>query len=103
MNLLQTLSHAGEEHSSTVSEIAHRYPDIIVVPSFVLAVAGIGYITYLITSRNFGNSMFVVAVILFFSGFAFAQDYPLVSVLSLTVGLVLAMMLAFGGLSGSGK
>jgi hypothetical protein len=98
--MIHVVAHAGETHSDAVETIAHTAaPWYIAVPLFIMFVAMIGYLTWLVSGKRPAAVMAVLSVVLLISGFTMFNISAAISVISITVGIVLAGVQAFGSLS----
>lgn len=101
---LDVLAHAGEEHSDSLDTVTHAVsPWYVAVPLFLLVVAGIGYLTWLLSGRKPDTVLIVLSIVLLISGFTLFNISPFISVISITVGILMAGILTFGGLAEDAK
>jgi predicted membrane protein len=101
--ITQLLAHAGEEHSDIAETVTHYAPWYIAVPIFFIIIALIGYLAWLVSGKKIDTVLFVEALLMLFTGFLVFNISPVVSVISITVGIVLAGFLAFVGIAGDTK
>lgn len=92
-------AHAGETHSDVLETAAHFVaPWYLAVPAFLIALAIIGYLTWLISGKKIDVVMIVLAIACLISGFTLFNVSAAVSVIAITGGLMLAMFLTLGSL-----
>lgn len=104
MDLISQFAHDGEAHIDTIESVSHAVtPWYIAVPVFLVAVVIISYITWIISGKKLDTVMFVLATILLITGFTMFNISAAISVISITVGIVLAGILALFGIAGSPK
>ena len=102
--MLKILAHSGESHENSFEKFAHEYtPGFLAVPAYLLALAMIGYIVWIVSGKKTDAVLIVLAVINLICGFTFYAISPLVSVIAITMGLVMSGMLTFGGISNDTK
>lgn len=101
--IIQILAHAGEEHADVAEAVTHLAPAYIAVPIFFIVAVIVGYLTWLVSGKKLDTVLFVLALLMLVAGFTMFMISPIVSVLSITIGIVFAGMLAFIGLSGDKK
>lgn len=101
--IMKIIAHAGEEHSDTIETINHYLPWYIAIPVFLLIIAMIGYLTWIVSSRKTDTVALVLAVVFLISGLTLFAISPVISVISITSGILLAGALTFLGLAGDNK
>jgi hypothetical protein len=101
--IIQTLAHAGEEHSDVAEAVTHFAPWYIAIPLFIVTMAIIGYLTWLVSGKKLDTVFLVLAFCMLIIGFTAFTISPIVSVLAITIGIILAGLLAFVGLTGDSK
>jgi len=94
-------AHAGEVHETTVETIAHELAWYIQLPIFIVSVFILGYVIWLITKKP-DTTVLIMATILLIAGFLCFSIAPLISILSITVGMTATLFVTLVGL-GSGK
>jgi hypothetical protein len=93
-------SHADALHETAIESTLHMLgPWFTSVPIILAIVAAIGYLTYLVSGKNVGTTILIESLCLLAVGFITATAYPILSVLAMTIGLVLAGFIAFSGLA----
>lgn len=101
--LLQVFSHAGEAHESSAEATSHLVGSwYIMLPLFILAVAGLAAIVQLLF-KKIDITAIVTSFALLVSGFTLYNVSALVSILSITIGLMLAMAITLIGLQSPAK
>lgn len=101
--ILQIIAHAGEEHSDVAEAVSHFAPWYIAIPIFIITMAIIGYLTWLVSGKKIDTVLLVLAFCMLIVGLTSFTISPIVSVLAITIGIILAGLLAFGGLAGDRK
>jgi len=92
------LSHADEVHTAAVSAAKHSLGDwYIGLPLFLLVVFGVGAIVQLTFKKSF-ITLTTLAVLLLVIGFTTYSISPLVSILSITLGLMGTLILTLTSL-----
>ncbi len=100
MKLLTLFAHAGEEHADSAESLAHTIsPWYITLPLFLLLLATVGYITWVLSKKNLGTTLMVLSGVMLISGIALYEISPLISALSIIGGIVIAGFLALASLS----
>lgn len=100
VTFLTILAHAGEEHSNTAATVTHTLaPWYIAVPVFLISVAVIGYLAWLVSGKKLDIVAVVLSIVLLISGFTLFNVSAAISVISITVGLVLTGAIALIGLA----
>jgi len=97
------VAHAGEEHSDVTEAVAHFAPSYISVPVFLVATAMIGYLVWLVSGKKLDTTLFVLALTMLITGFTVFNIAPIVSVLAITTGIIIAGFLAFVSIAGDTK
>ncbi len=93
------LAHAGEVHSDSAETVGHSLTAwYIAVPIFLIAVATIGYLTWLVSGKKPHIVLTVLSVALLIFGFTLFTISAAVSVIAITAGLILAGFQAFTSL-----
>jgi predicted membrane protein len=105
MNYFVTLvAHAGEDHRATTESLSHYVaPWYIAIPSFLLVIGAIGYLTWLLSGKKLDKTLIVVAIVMLVSGFMMFVISPAVSIISFTGGILLSGLLSFTSLSGKNE
>lgn len=101
MNIAQLLAHAGEEHENAIEASSHLALTTwyIALPLFIVANVSISYIVWILSNKQLHNVLLLEAIVLLVSGFVFAEIVPVISIISLTFGIILAGFLAFVSIS----
>jgi hypothetical protein len=99
--ITQIIAHAGEEHSDVAEAVSHFAPSYIAIPLFFVVMGIIGYLTWLVSGKKLDTVLIVLAICMLIIGFTAFTISPIVSVFSITIGIVLAGVLAFTGLAGT--
>jgi hypothetical protein len=101
--MLYRFAHAEEVHTDGLESITH-YGDAwyIAIPVFLIISATIGYLTWLVSGKNFGTVLLVLAGFFLIIGFGLFSISPIVSAIAIVCGMLIAGFLALAGLS-SGK
>ena len=94
-------AHSGEEHSSTIESVAHELAWYIQLPIFIISVLVLGYLVWLLTKKQ-DTTVLIMATILLIAGFACFSVAPLISILSISLGMTATLFVTLIGL-GSGK
>jgi len=103
MLMLHILAHAGETHSDSLEAVAHyTAPWYISLPLFFVIIGMIGYLTWLVSGKNFGTVLSVLAAVLLIIGFTLYSVSALVSGIAIVLGIMTAGFLALASLT-SGK
>ena len=98
--MFKLLAHAGETHSEDLETIAHYVaPWYFAIPVFLLILAGIGYVTWIVSGKNTGTVLMTLAVIMLVCGMTMFAISPAVSIISILGGMLLSGLLAITGLS----
>jgi hypothetical protein len=92
-------AHAGEEHTDTIESISHYLPWYIAIPVFIIAISIIGYLTWIVSGKKIDTVALVLAFVLLISGLTLFTVSPIISVISITLGIILAGALTFLGLT----
>jgi hypothetical protein len=101
--MLPIIAHAGESHSDSIESIAHyTAPWYIAIPVFILVTFAIAYLVWLVSNKDMGAVLLLIAGWLLLVGFGLYSISPVVSALSIVSGILIAGFLALAGLS-SGK
>ena len=93
-------AHAGENSDTVSTAVSQSLLDkwYILLPLYVLTVAAVAYLTYLVSRRSFWVTYNVVLSILLVAGMTGYTTSAAVSVLSLSVGFAMALAQAMTGL-----
>ena len=103
-NVFQYVAHAGEDHSDSLESVAHVVsPWYLAVPTFLLVMFAIGYLTWIISGKKPDAVLIVLALVSLVSGFTLFVVSPITSVIAITGGMIIAGILTFGGLSHDAK
>lgn len=95
--VLLTFAHAGESHESTLSSTIHSFPWYIQLPLFFCVLGAVFSVAWLIT-KKVGSSLLATSFVLLVIGFGSYQVAPIVSILSITLGLTSTLFLTLVGL-----
>lgn len=92
--MLQNLAHAGEIHDATITSTSWFSLNnwYIALPFFILALAIIGYVTYVLSKKSFGNVFIVINVLLLVSGMYLYTKSPVLSIFALTAGFTMCLL-----------
>lgn len=96
---IQIFAHAGEEHSETIESINHFLPWYFAIPLFLLTLAVIGYLVWIVSGRKLDTVALILAFICLISGFGLFVISPAVSVVAITLGIILAGAVTFLGIA----
>jgi type II secretory pathway component PulF len=92
MNMLHLFAHSGEKHADSAEAARHLLNSwYVALPLFLLIVTGIAILTYLVSKRDVITTALVTALVLLVSGFTLYTYSAAISVVSITLGLMLAM------------
>lgn len=92
-NIIKVIAHGGEVHETAGEATSHLLSTwYIALPIFILAVSGLASIVYLI-SRKVDVTLIVVSIVLLVSGFTMYSVSAIISVVSITLGLMGALAL----------
>lgn len=91
-------AHAGESHGSELEAAAHELPWFLQIIVFLVGIALVYSLVWLIT-KKVDTSLLVVSFVLLVTGFLVFQIAPIVSVLAITAGLIATLFVTFVGLS----
>ena len=91
------IAHSGEVHESSIETTVHELAWFVQLPLFIASVAAFAYAVWLI-SKDYSKTLLITSALLLISGFAFYSLSPLISVLSITVGLVATLLVTLLGL-----
>lgn len=98
--IISLFAHAEEVHENNVESTIHSlgpwYVALLLVTAVLIA---IGYLVWVVSGRKFGSVLLFESICLLLIGFVAATSYPLISVITLTIGIFLAGFLAFAGLA----
>ncbi len=104
MNLIEQFAHDGETHVDTAETVSHVVaPWYVAVPVFLIVIAVIGYLAWIISGKKLDSVMFVLAITLLIAGFTLFNISAAISVISITIGIILAGILTLFGIAGSSK
>ena len=102
--MFRILAHAGEDHSDSLEAVAHyAAPWYIAIPLFLLVVAMVGYLTWIVSGRNLGTVLMVLSGVLLVIGFTLYTISTVVSGIAIVAGILIAGFLALASLSGPQK
>jgi len=90
-------AHAGEEHETIVEATAHELSWFVQLPIFVITIAVVAYFIWLIT-KKIDTTILLTSTILLVAGFAFFSIAPLVSILSISIGMTATLFVTLTGL-----
>lgn len=96
---INEFAHGGEIHQSKLTAEIHAFAWYIQVPLFLCFVGAVFSLAWLIT-RKISTAMLATSFVLLILGFGSYQLAPIVSILSITLGLAATLFLT---LIGSGK
>lgn len=99
---VQSVAHAGESHQSTLTSKIHAFPWFIQLPLFLCLVGTVFSLTWIIT-KKISSSLLATSFVLLVAGFGTYQIAPIVSILSITVGLASTLFLTLVGLESKEK
>lgn len=97
--ILSILAHGGEEHGSEIAASIHEVAWYYQLPVFFLALLGIGTLIWLIT-KKLDLVIMISSFLMLITGFLVFQVAPLVSIISITLGLVATLAVTLVGLGG---
>ncbi len=101
---LLRFAHAGEDHGDGLSAVSHYIaPWYIALPAFLFMMFTIGYITWLVSGKNLGTTLMVMAGAMLVSGVALYSVSPLVSAISIVGGILIAGFMALASLGSPQK
>lgn len=101
--ITRILAHAGETHADTAEAVSHAIPWYIALPLFFIAVAAIGYLTWIISKKKTSVVLLVEAIVLLIAGFTLFNVSAAISVIAITAGIILAGFIAITGLINDSK
>jgi ABC-type proline/glycine betaine transport system permease subunit len=90
-------AHAGEDHSTEVETVVHELSWYVQLPIFFVVTALVAYIAWLITKKH-DTTILITSTLLLVAGFAFFSVAPLVSILSITLGMTATLLVTLIGL-----
>ncbi len=100
MLMLEIIAHAGETHSDGLEAVAHyTAPWYIALPVFFIVIAMIGYLTWLVSGKNIGTVLSVLAAVMLIMGFTLYSVSALVSGIAIVLGIMTAGFLALASLT----
>lgn len=89
------LAHAGEEHTDLAASTTHWLQEwYVAVPLFVLGVAMIAYLTWLVSNRNRHTTLGVVTFALLIIGFTSFNWSAPVSIIAILTGIAFSLFAA---------
>ncbi|MBP6961969.1 hypothetical protein KBB49_00320 [Candidatus Saccharibacteria bacterium] len=94
-NLL--FAHAGEDHSTTAEAVAHQLEWFYQIPIFIVSVFIVGYFIWLITKKQ-DTTVLLTSTILLIAGFACFSVAPIISILSISIGIIATLFVTLVGL-----
>lgn len=96
-------AHVGEDHEATTVAASHFLLDTwyLLLPLYILSVAAIAYLAFLVSGRSFSVTYNVVLAILLISGMIGYTTSVVIGVFSLSVGFAMALLQAIAGLGGA--
>ena len=104
MNSFYIFSHAGEAHEAELDGIAHLLsPWYFAIPTFLIVLGLIGYLTWVVSGRKADRVMIVLAILCLLSGFTLFNISAAVSVIAILGGLTISILLTFSGLAAESK
>ena len=104
IELMNTLfAHSGETHVDTVEAVAHYAQWYIAIPLYLLVMAAITYVVWLVTGKKKDTTLLIVSFVLLISGLTMFNISPFISVIAITTGLVATLFSAFVGLTSEAK
>ncbi len=96
--MLNTIfAHAGEEHATTAEAVAHQLEWFYQLPIFLVSVLVLGYFIWLITKKQ-DTTVLLTSTILLIAGFVCFSIAPLISILSISVGITATLFVTLMGL-----
>lgn len=95
------MAHAGEPHGGNIDYIRHiiEADPWIFLPLIMLVIVLIPAIMYAV-SKSFSSSALVALLLLFVIGTLSYAAAPILAIICITAGFVLALTLVFGGIAG---
>lgn len=94
-NLL--FAHAGEEHATTIEATAHELSWYVQLSIFLVSVLALSYFIWLITKKQ-DTTVLLTSTILLVAGFACFSVAPLISILSISIGMTATLFVTLVGL-----
>ncbi len=97
--ITQILAHAGEDHGSEAAATIHELAWYYQLPIFFLVFLGICTLIWLIT-KKLDLVILISSTMMLITGFLVFQVAPLVSIISITLGLIATLAVTLIGLGG---
>jgi formate-dependent nitrite reductase membrane component NrfD len=102
--ILQYFAHAGEDHATATEATNHMLQEwYIALPLFLLALVGVAAITYMLTKKSKPVTYLVITGILLISGIFAYTIAPIISIVSLAVGMAMTLVLVLFSLMPKNK
>ncbi len=95
--MFNILAHAGEAHSTKAETVSHELSWFIQLPVFVVSVLALGYFIWIITKKQ-DTTVLLTSTILLITGFACFSIAPLISILSISLGMTATLFVTLVGL-----
>lgn len=95
--MFDILAHAGEDHATTAEAVSHELSWFVQLPIFLVSVLVLGYFIWLITKKK-DTTVLLTSTILLIAGFACFSVAPLISILSISVGMTATLFVTLVGL-----
>ena len=95
--MFDILAHAGEVHENTIEKTAHGLAWYTQLTIFVISVLALAYFIWLITKKQ-DTTILLTSTILLIAGFACFSIAPLISILSISVGMTATLFVTLVGL-----
>lgn len=96
--VLDLVAHAGEVHENTVESTFHSTEWYVQLPVFFLIVAVISGAIWLLTKSRTATTI-VMSVLLLIGGFAMFSLTPIISIVSISTGLLAGLFLLLIGVA----
>lgn len=90
-------AHGGEIHDSTIESSAHALAWYIQIPLFIFIMVGVYSLLQLLIKQK-STLYLVIAFILLIVGFSTYELAPAISVMSITIGMAMTLLLTLLGL-----
>lgn len=97
--IFNILAHASEDHSNEAAATIHELAWYYQLPIFFLALLGVCALIWLIT-KKLDVVILISSFLMLVTGFLVFQVAPLVSIISITLGLVATLAVTLVGLGG---
>lgn len=86
--MVRLIAHVGEVHSNAGENTTHWLESwYLALPLFILIVIGFGSLVYLLSRRSVATTYLSVVAVLLVSGVLFYDKSPIISVISIAIGL----------------